>query len=476
MNDTFPKKDFKLKSEPVVQNQDEYEENFDTTGMFHWLPEKSIDDAMLDPNEKHEFKNHVIACIFAGKSSPLIGLRNFVLPLRASNYFYDELKPIVFVGQKEFIQKEWKSIANFPKIFIIEGSPNSRSLLRSVNIQFCDMCVIISNQDIDTLDKNLSDKSAILCSLNIKAMNFDDTIGLLGRNHQLVPQGIDNFSGSVFGVQIPMITELRVDSNVQFLDQDDEDDPDKELYISQPFACGTAFAVSVLDCIMSSAYFNENALTLIRTLITGGATPELEQILAEGAGMTPSLNQIDINSIRKRPRIGQISLYNGDFAKFGEGHLYGELFIYCLSKYNMLCMGVYRFRDAQYSNLSSTPSSKRYVICNPNADFRLIQTDLIYVLQQFDPSNRKQNLKDLPLIKVNPIKDSHTSNENRKNKLETMTFDESRVHLINKSRCASLKENRKIRNSKSYSSLRNDLRSTTDLKNQNLFYANESCL
>ena len=43
-----------------------------------------------------------------------------------------------------------------------------------------------------------------------------------------------------------------MDSNVQFLDQDDEDDPNKELYMSQPFACGTAFAISVLDCIMST--------------------------------------------------------------------------------------------------------------------------------------------------------------------------------------------------------------------------------
>lgn len=94
------------------------------------------------------------------------------------------------------------------------------------------------------------------------------------------------------------------DSNVQFLDQDDDDDPDTELYLTQPFACGTAFAVSVLDSLMSTVkilislssyfnnsktifqtYFNQNALTLIRSLITGGATPELELILAEGAGL-----------------------------------------------------------------------------------------------------------------------------------------------------------------------------------------------
>lgn len=49
-----------------------------------------------------------------------------------------------------------------------------------------------------------------------------------------------------------MFIELVNDSNVQFLDQDDDDDPDTELYLTQPFACGTAFAVSVLDSLMST--------------------------------------------------------------------------------------------------------------------------------------------------------------------------------------------------------------------------------
>lgn len=49
-----------------------------------------------------------------------------------------------------------------------------------------------------------------------------------------------------------LIIELVNDSNVQFLDQDDDDDPDTELYLTQPFACGTAFAVSVLDSLMST--------------------------------------------------------------------------------------------------------------------------------------------------------------------------------------------------------------------------------
>lgn len=57
----------------------------------------------------------------------------------------------------------------------------------------------------------------------------------------------------------------------------------------------------------------------------------------------------------------------------------------------MLCWGVYRYRDAQYGLTKvANPSNKRYVICNPSADFRLMPTDLVYVLQQFNPN---QNMK-----------------------------------------------------------------------------------
>ncbi len=53
------------------------------------------------------------------------------------------------------------------------------------------------------------------------------------------------------------------DANVQFLDQDDDDDPDTELYMTQPFACGTAFAVSVLDSLMSTVSSNsEQGMTV----------------------------------------------------------------------------------------------------------------------------------------------------------------------------------------------------------------------
>ena len=61
----------------------------------------------------------------------------------------------------------------------LQGSPLNRANLRAVNINLCDMCVIVSAKDRNMEDPNLVDKEAILCSLNIKAMTFDDTMGLI---------------------------------------------------------------------------------------------------------------------------------------------------------------------------------------------------------------------------------------------------------------------------------------------------------
>jgi len=61
----------------------------------------------------------------------------------------------------------------------LQGSPLNRANLRAVHINLCDMCVILSARNSIADDSNLVDKEAILCSLNIKAMTFDDTVGLL---------------------------------------------------------------------------------------------------------------------------------------------------------------------------------------------------------------------------------------------------------------------------------------------------------
>ncbi|XP_064001547.1 calcium-activated potassium channel subunit alpha-1 isoform X7 [Pogoniulus pusillus] len=409
-----------------IDNMDANVKKYDSTGMFHWCPAKDIEKVILTRSEAAMtvLSGHVVVCIFGDVKSALIGLRNLVMPLRASNFHYHELKHIVFVGSLEYLRREWETLHNFPKVSILPGTPLSRADLRAVNINLCDMCVILSANQNNIDDASLQDKECILASLNIKSMQFDDSIGVLQANSQgFTPPGMDRSSpdnspvhgllrqpsittganipiitelakpGKLLplvsisqeknsGTHILMITELVNDSNVQFLDQDDDDDPDTELYLTQPFACGTAFAVSVLDSLMSATYFNDNILTLIRTLVTGGATPELEALIAEENALRGGYSTPQTLANRDRCRVAQLALYDGPFADLGDGGCYGDLFCKALKTYNMLCFGIYRLRDAHLT----TPSqcTKRYVITNPPYEFELVPTDLIFCLMQFD--------------------------------------------------------------------------------------------
>lgn len=72
---------------------------------------------------------HVVVCIFGDVSSALIGLRNLVMPLRASNFHYHELKHIVFVGSIEYLKREWETLHNFPKVSILPVSAQSVLLM-----------------------------------------------------------------------------------------------------------------------------------------------------------------------------------------------------------------------------------------------------------------------------------------------------------------------------------------------------------
>lgn len=123
--------------------------------------------------------------------------------------------------------------------------------------------------------------------------------------------------------------------------------------------------------------------------------------MAEGAGLRGGYSTPESLSNRDRCRVGQISLYDGPLAQFGEAGKYGDLFVAALRQYGMLCIGLYRFRD---TSSSCDASSKRYVITNPPDDFSLLPTDQVnfisflietknhrisnfqvFVLMQFDP-------------------------------------------------------------------------------------------
>ena len=55
----------------------------------------------------------------------------------------------------------------------------------------------------------------------------------------------------------------------------------------------------------------------------------------------------------------------------------------------MICLGLYRFRDAQRA-ITGIPSTKRYVITFPPFNFVLAPTDLVFVLMQFEKRHKRK--------------------------------------------------------------------------------------
>ncbi len=80
---------------------------YDSTGNFHWCPARELHSTLVTRQEAAEanFSGHVVLAIFAEEDSIALGLRNLVMPLRASNIPYNELRHVVILGNHSFLIK-----------------------------------------------------------------------------------------------------------------------------------------------------------------------------------------------------------------------------------------------------------------------------------------------------------------------------------------------------------------------------------
>ncbi|XP_057309545.1 calcium-activated potassium channel slowpoke-like isoform X2 [Hydractinia symbiolongicarpus] len=408
---------------------------FDQSGTFYWCEGRSFEVAKLTLNEaaSEKFKNHVLILVLSTRESASLELRQLVLPLRASNTNPASLKKVVILGDGEFLQREWRSLTNFPDVDVVAGSPYNRSDLRAVNVDTADMVILLSpGFNAKAVEHQaLSDKKAILVTLNLKAMRFDrsklsEYTSSQGNGNTMADQAVEGDPAAVTHgtglptsvsrnpsrmtvvsqgggsdttkalevtedwqtALIPMITELLYDSNAMYLDQDDMNIyDDEEIFLTQPYACGSAFTVSVLDSLVSATYYNSEILTLVRNIVTGSVGSDLDELLSEGKQPNGNYETREIAATRNRCRVAQMSLTEGLLSDFGQCGTFGDLFLYALRTYNMICLGLYRYRDAQRS---SPKNSKRYVITFPPFNFVLSPTDLVFVLMQFQSGKKKK--------------------------------------------------------------------------------------
>ncbi|XP_065651376.1 calcium-activated potassium channel slowpoke isoform X3 [Hydra vulgaris] len=384
---------------------------FDQTGTFYWCESRPFSAAKMTSEEaaSEKFYNHVVILVLSTKYSPSLELHRLVLPLRASNILPSMLKKVVILGNSDFLQREWLSLENFPDVHIVAGSPFNRQDLRTINVNTADMCILLSPGSTNTDDMEheaLSDRKVISLTLNLKAMQFetykgyeirqaslgDDSNTLFGSTMTFTEINPDDSPFSAKPVKesnsLKLITELIYNTNAMFLDQDDMNIYDDEhFYLTQPYACGSIFTVSVLDSLVSATYFNGDILTIVQNLVTGSVSSELDELMAEGISPSGSWETLEIAAVRNRCRIAQVDLCDGPLSEYGQCGTFGDLFLYALRTYSMICLGLFRLRDIHRLR---TKSTKRYVITFPDFNFMLAPTDRVFVLMQFHALRKKR--------------------------------------------------------------------------------------
>ncbi|XP_075766919.1 LOW QUALITY PROTEIN: potassium channel subfamily U member 1 [Pelodiscus sinensis] len=349
----------------------------DATGMFHWCEAVALEQAVLTCQGQtiSPLRDHIVVCVFGNANSTLIGLRNFVMPLRASNFTYQELKDIVFVGSLKYLKREWKFIQNFPKLLLFPGSALSSADLTAVNIRDCTMCTILSSDLRTSTNPTLMDTESILATLNIQSMQF--TSGSASGEAAVRGRTPENESVPSYK-RIPVITELKATSNVQFIDQHTSrhsQTPGQELDLTTTFPSETIFSDSFLDSLLSTTYRNHHILALLQTLVTGGTSPELEEQLAEKNMLSGNFNNIGFVAPRGRCKLGLLPLSNR--LLMDSQDTFGAIYCKALDWFGILCFGLHRLEE------EPNPYKNRCVIARPPSDFKMLPTDLLFCVVPF---------------------------------------------------------------------------------------------
>ena len=334
-------------------DEDDLEDLNEKYNLFTCEPMK-LEDAILDsdydviskdPKSIPDLTDHIVLCVFADDKSPLLGLHNFLFPLRNKNIPKESMKPVVILSNGTFLKREWPFIRKIPEVYIVDGSPLRVQNLAAAAIESCSVCIITTMLSADSNEPAINDKEVVLCSLSIQKY--------LKRNATR---------------RVQIIADLRQESNVQFLDFGDEDEPDERIYKAQPFACGEAFSVSMMDSVTSSAFHSPGTLYLVEDLIQCSGTRTSCQIVG-----------VPLDSEEHAGKTFQ-DLYNLQLER------------------NNLVLGLYRqlpmqpvltnsFVGQSFSSMAGVTQTKNYVNTAPNPDTLLEKTDIAFMLVNRDSTS-----------------------------------------------------------------------------------------
>ena len=352
-------------------------------------------------------KEHIIIC---GVCQNLI---DFIKPLRSKNLPKRIVPTIVILSKELPDDKIWNTISFFEQIYLVQGDPMKRSDLKRAGIKSAKKVVILAPgiNEISqfTLNKKLK---------NLKINNEDDenneikqviTARKLTREEEDLLDAKTIFKYNMISKinkDIFCVIELINPSNVSFLNNKKRKNNDEYLFLkaglnidaTASFAAGEVYYSSIMDNVITQAYYNPSLLNVLKKLIVG----------------EDQSNIINKNILKRYSNItsGNLYLINMPIGIFPKNLLiYNKIKFEDVFKFfiqmKIIVIGIYRAEEINsLSNFSSDNKNSfnkdkklndifYYVVTAPDENFEVSSIDRLFVISPEFPDIDSLNNYDI---------------------------------------------------------------------------------
>nr|XP_027209351.1 calcium-activated potassium channel slowpoke-like [Penaeus vannamei] len=300
--------------------------------------EKRFNECIKTHDEMITFdlRGHVVIFIIANQDSPAIGLQNLCQPLRSNCIRNSHLHRIIIMGPLDYLRKEWGQLWKIPEIYFADGYPWDKETREMVKLATCQMCIIL-NAEPGKLDSRFNMAFEVL----------KETSRQLGRLvNKGAPGGTTTMDGQCnYCQRLPIFI-----SHVT-------DEPMTPANDTFAVAVGRTIPPALCHSFPYLNYDKSDILSFVSKLLQGGLSPE-SLVEQRSAGSDQVLVRLlDIETSKEKT--------------------YGDVFCLALQS-NILCLGLYR-QVRELAARSEEPPL-RYVVTDPEDDFEVYSTDLVFAL------------------------------------------------------------------------------------------------
>ena len=400
-------------------------------------------------------KDHIIICGLCHN------LSDFIKPLRSKKLPKNILPTIVILSKELPDDKLWNTIAYFEQIYIVHGDAMKKSDLKRAGIRSAKRVVILapSINEISQFTEKQRLKNLYNSHNDEENDNNQEIIeGKLSREEEYLLDSKTIFKYNMISKinkNIFCVIELINPKNVSFLNNANRRSNDEYRFIkagldidaTASFAAGEVYYSSIMDNVITQAYYNPSLLSVLKKLIVGDELPnnfKRESVMNKYSNVpSGSLYLIDL----------PLSLFQKE--SFNSSNSTGITFdrvFNCLLKKKIIVIGVYRNgslnkkTDKNIQINSRKDSSFYFVVTAPEEQFVVSPKDKLFVIS---PEYPKPELLNKDIIEDYFQKNEEIEfKENLRTKTRKITMNEIHKEIDEEAESKLINFNHSLENTK----------------------------